>query len=163
MVALKFIKNPMFMIGVLMMFIFLWNISSENGAFSKRAELLQAHSCRAVLVKLDRRIPSSWRTKCDGNNLVVEINKTLPSLVEGVSLEQALYRELANDLMHISRNSPQDNLERTHYITVRMKYRNIQINSLTEGRFLAKLSQLTEPRIIAEHLHATVQTQIIEN
>lgn len=161
MIVEKFIKNPFFMIGILMMFIFLWDINQKDGFFAERKEVLQAHSCHAVLVNLKRRVPATWSLSCRGNNMEVTIIKDIKkeSLTKEATLQEVLYREMANDLMFLSRTSPSDNLERTHFITVKFEHPDLKITALTEGRYLARLSTLTEPRMIAEHLRATVQVQ----
>ncbi len=149
------------MIGLLMMFIFVWNLNQEDGMFARRAEILKAHSCHAALVKLKREIPANWTIICNANNMEVTIKKNIEksSLAEGVDLKEVLYREMANDLMHLAKKAPNDNLERTDYIVVKILNPKLDIHALTEGRYLARLATLTEPRIMAEHLRATVQVQ----
>ena len=72
----KIIKRPLLPIGILMAYVVIHDLS-ERGIInlSKRKEILKATSCRAVLVKLNRRIPKNWNTFCKDNNLTVTIKK----------------------------------------------------------------------------------------
>lgn len=148
------------MIGILMMFIFLWDVRKKDGFFAKRNEILMAHSCNAVIVKLSRRVPANWSMICSGNTLEIEIAKDFSVHTEDLDhLRKVMYRELANDFMHVSKTSPNDNLELTDFIIIKMNHPGLTLHALTEGKYLARLSTLTDPRIIAEHLKVTVQVQ----
>ena len=151
-------KNPFLVIGVLAALIFL---TTYRGKYSlqSRANKLIPTSCRALRVKLDRRIPGNWTSLCEGNNLVVEITDTT-SLPEGKG-EMVLYRKLANSMVEIAHHSPSDNLELTDTVTVKLHHPRFGLNALTEGKFMVKLQTMREASLIAEHLKATVQTQII--
>lgn len=152
-------KNPVLMVGILLMSIFLMNLSREGKLFEREA--LNPTSCKAVLVKLDRRIPASWKTECKGNNLNITLNKTImPKEKDNQEmLRTLLYRELANDLMAIANNSPSDNLERTEFISIKLIHPQMEIGALTEGKFLVKFSTLRDQRLIMEHFQQTVQVQ----
>lgn len=78
---------------------------------------------------------------------------------EKYPLPHALYRELANNLQFIARNSLNESLERTLIIRVHVIHSQMEINAITEGKDLAKLATLKRPEFIAEHLRATVQVQ----
>lgn len=147
------------MIGVLLMGLFIMDLFRQ-GKLSYR-ESLTPTSCRAVLVKLDRRIPASWNTECDGNNLNVVIQKNLKAKDEQDpdALRKILYRELANDLVALASNSPSDNLEKTQYISVKLIHPKIEIGALSEGRYVAKFATLRDQRLLMEHLQQTVQVQ----
>ncbi len=124
-----------------------------------------ATSCRAALVKLNRRIPSSWATRCEGNNMAVEIpltfkpDKKLSKKEADLRLRTFMYREMANDLVVVAKNSPSDNLERTDFIRLKMVHKKIEINALTEGRYLVKLATIKNKRLLAEHLKTTVNVK----
>ena len=150
-------KNPLLMIGILMMIIFLYQLKSKG--YFTRTKLIPS-SCRAVLVKLDRRIPSGWDTKCEGNNLAVSIPFTSEKkLQDKTKLRVLAYRELANHLVQIAKNSPSDNLERTDIVRVRLFSNNLEINAVTEGRFIVKLATIKTPKLLKEHLKNTVQVK----
>lgn len=145
------------MIGILLMTIFLFQLS-EKGFFGNRANLMPS-SCKSVLVKLDRRIPENWKSYCEGktvNNMVIEIESPIGKLPKD-KLRAALYRNLANDMILIAKNSPPDNLERTDFVRLKVRHTDGEINALTQGRFMIKLSTLTDMKLISEHIKTTVQ------
>lgn len=165
-------KNPMLVIGVLMMLIFLFQTGKKFNWWEMRRQKLMPSSCKAVLVKLNRRIPENWSTQCEGksyNNLAIEINypaekqeEKLKEKQKSKALKQVrvlLYREMANDLIAVAKNSPEDNLERTNIIRMKMIHPQMIINAITEGKYIVKLKTLTDKRLIAEHLKVTVQVQ----
>lgn len=163
-------KNPVLMIGVILMGLFITSQVREGGIGYR--ESLTPTSCKAVLVKLDRRIPESWQTKCTRNNLHVTMKKTiqpqLEDLGENPDIElvktryrQLLFRELANDLILLAKNSPESNLERTEIVTIKLLHPQLEIGAMTEGRFVAKFATLTDIKLIMEHLQQTVQVQEI--
>jgi len=168
----------MLVIGVLMMLIFVFQAGKKFNWWESRRQKLMPSSCKAVLVKLDRRIPQNWSTYCEGssyNNLAVEINyalekeeniKNKDSKVTPLSKEESikktralLYREMANDLISVAKNSPEDNLEKTDIIRFKLTHPQMVINAITEGKYIVKLKTLTDKRLIAEHLKVTVQVQ----
>jgi hypothetical protein len=151
-------KNPILAIGILLFSIFMMNLARQKNFWNSRVEGLRPTSCRAVLVKLDRRIPANWNTKCEGNNLAVLISvQDKEDWPYGKELQKFLYRTLANHMVHIARNSPTDNLERTDIIRIRLVHENLSINAVTEGKFIVKLATLKGSGFIAQHLKATVQ------
>jgi hypothetical protein len=157
-------KNPVLAIGILFMVIFLFQLGDKYNWMESRKEKLMPSSCKAVRVKLDRRIPASWATKCEGgdyNNLFVEFNvtETKNEKSSPKNLKALIYRTLANNMILTAKNSPTDNLERTNMVRFRLNHPKVQIDALTEGRFLVKLKTLTSPELIAEHLKVTVQVK----
>jgi len=156
----KLIQNPILAIGILMMFIFLVTAGPKLGWWEARSDKLRPTSCKAVLVKLSKRIPQNWKVFCEGEtkeNMAVVINSPIGSHEKKV--KELLYRSLANDLISIAKNSPEDNLERTPYVRVQVNHPKLILNALTQGQYLTKLRTLTVPKLIAEHLKVTVQIQ----
>ncbi len=155
-------KNPLLAIGILMMVILLFQLN-KKGFFESRRAKLTPSSCKAVQVKLDRRIPENWKTHCEGqsfNNLAILIKLSLKKkFKEKNDLKAYLYREMANNLIHIAKNSPDDNLERTDIVRLKIIHPQIEINAISEGRFIVKLATLKDKRLIAQHLQTTVQVQ----
>ncbi len=158
----------MLVVGVLMMLIFVFQAGKKFNWWESRRQKLMPSSCKAVIVKLARRIPQNWSVNCEGktyNNLAVEINYPVEKeeiKEKSQNLQQIralLYREMANDLIAVAKNSPEDNLERTDVIRLRMNHPKLVINAITEGKFLIKLKTLTDKKLIAEHLKVTVQVQ----
>lgn len=130
--------------------------------FSNYGEKLKPTSCKALMVKLERRIPKDWQAKCEGNNLAVEYNLKFPNNFRKDvpnPMRQFIYRDMANTLSIIAKNSPEDNLERTDIVRLRVQTEILTINAVTEGKMLAKLYHLTDPKLISQHLKATVQVQ----
>lgn len=158
MIAKNLFKNPILIIGILMMTIFLFNLK-KKGYFGENK--LIPSSCKSVLVMLNKRSPSTWRTECSNNNLSVEVYKNPDFKKLNTVLKQRayLYRELANDLSFIAKNSLNESLERVLIVRVKIISKNLDINSITEGRFLAKLATLKDKRFIANHLKATVKVK----
>ncbi|MBI2522251.1 MAG: hypothetical protein HYV97_17660 [Bdellovibrio sp.] len=166
-VYLWMMNRPILMVGVLFMAIFLYNINLKK-EFKDRQTILEAHSCPAALIQLNRHIPQSWKTQCDKNDMTVIITldekvlekilkqnhdpKKLNELIHAVH-----YRELANSLSHIAKNSPNYTLERIGNIKVLLETSKLKIGAYTHGQYLFKLPSLTDPTMIAEHLKATVQ------
>ncbi len=121
---------------------------------------LNPTSCRAALVKLDRRIPSNWTTACDLNTMIVLIDLSDKMLdIKSKEYKAYLYRELANSLVNIALKSPEDNLERVDWIKVSIKHKDNQIDALTSGKDLYKLATITDSNLIAQHIHNTVKVK----
>ena len=159
--AAKFMmKNPILMIGILFMVLFLYSIK-DKGIFSDHNQKLKATSCSATLVMLNKRVPQTWHPKCNKNNLVIIIDsKHLAAKQANIKqLRPLFYRELANNLIFISKNSPSDSLERVFMISLKMISDSFTLAAVTEGRYISRLATLKSPRFIAEHLKSTVQTQ----
>lgn len=160
MVSKLLTKYPIFMLGLLMMTIFLFQLR-DKGYFGSRKERMIPTSCRAVRVKLEKRIPSTWSSSCEGNNLAVEIKFLIEkgSVNDFNSLRAIMYRELANDLILIAKNSPSDSLERTDMVRIKISHSDLEINAITEGKFIIKLSTIKSKELIKDHLKATVQVK----
>lgn len=107
---------------------------------------------------LEKRVPATWDIECDADNLTVVIQTEL-KVAEAKNLKAALYRELANHLIFISKNTLNESLERTLMVRVHMVHPVMEINALTEGQYIAKLAYMKKPEFIANHLKATVQVQ----
>ncbi len=159
------LKNPILMIGILIFSISLMD-ANRRGVWKKVKNRFNPTSCRAVLVKLQKAVPQTWTTDCNDNNLEVVIDLTKldppPSLGEAERKRQhqiIMYRELANNLSFIAQNSPLETLERVYLVVIRQQSNYLQINSITEGKNVAKLATLKEPQFIRQLLQSTVKTQ----
>lgn len=169
-------KNPMLVVGVLMMLIFVFQAGKKFNWWEMRRQKLMPSSCKAVLVKLSRRIPANWSAHCEGttyNNLAIDINYPVEKISDSATKAEAksndpkairalLYREMANDLISVAKISPEDNLERTDIVRMKMIHPKLIINAITEGKYLVKLRTLTDKKLIAEHLKVTVQVQEVK-
>ena len=150
-------KKPILTIGILMFSIFLMNAWDKLG-FLKRD--LQTTACHGNLSKLEKSVPVTWKVFCEQNNLAVEITITTIAS-DDPELKQKLFRHLANDLVTISNLSQPDLLEKIMMIRLRLEHPKMQVNALSEGRYVAKLVNLKSQTHIAEHLQQTVQVNDI--
>lgn len=158
----KLIENPILAVGILMMFIFLATYGPKLGLWEARSDKLRPTSCKAVIVKLKKRVPANWKVFCEGDtkeNLAIEIQSSHLDIKDISKLRAVLYRQLANDLISTAKTSPQDNLEKTPYVRFLVIHPLMKLNALTQGQYLVKLSTLTDSKLIAEHLKVTVNIQ----
>ncbi len=162
MIAKVLFKNPILMIGILMVTILLLTLN-KKGMFFNRTELLKATSCNSVLVMLNKRTPETWTNKCRENNLEVNIESTLKpkQLKDPNTMKAVLYRELANNLIFISKNSLNESLERVLFVSVKINSQKMEINALTEGKYIAKLATMKNSKFISDHLKKTVKVKEI--
>ena len=153
------LKNPILGLGILFFIIFILDLERRNGFLKKRAESVQAVSCRGVLVMLNRRIPETWETKCEGNNLAVEVEFQAPSSNGITAIKTAMYRDLANHLQFISKNSLPETLENVGIVRFKIMHEKLDINAVTNGESLARLRGISNPKFLAEQLQTTVRVQ----
>ena len=151
------IKNPVFSIGILMLVLVLFDLS-RRGILPRFSEQVISKSCISANVMLKKRIPGTWFSECEDNNMVVTIH-TQQKVVKKTDLSKVLYRELANHLQFIAKNTLNESLERTLTVRVHLIHPEMKINALTEGKYLAKLATIERPEFIAQHLKATVMVQ----
>jgi len=156
------LKKPILAIGILLCIISLWDMH-RRGFFFSRWEKLQATSCKSVLVMLNKRIPANWTTSCEKNTLSVIVKFQAPNELPIKNLRQVLYRELANNLTFIAKNSLAESLERVSYVQLKIIHPKLTINALGQGKFVIKLKTLTNTQFIKGHLKATVQVQEVPN
>jgi hypothetical protein len=151
-------KKPVLMIGIIMFLLFLYQVASKEkwGIFAN-SKLIPT-SCRGVLVGLERRIPENWKVFCEGNNLAVEIKElSIPEDVENI--RPLLYRQLANHMAFLARNSANDILEKVFFVRFHLVHDKMTIDAVTEGKFIVKLSTLENSEHIMTHLKSTVQVK----
>lgn len=178
-------KNPVFMIGMLIAIIVIMDLQ-RRGIFGSYRDSLNPTSCRAVRVNLKKRVPENWKTECvDGrlmtpsnkdldidnhnpNDLVVNIQNPLATkFTEKLTdspkdrkvLEDLLYNRMANSLVQIARYSPLDILKNVGWVIVRMHHKDIILAARTKGMHIVKLATLTNKDFISQHLQNTVEVQ----
>jgi len=151
-------KNPVLVIGILLMVIFLTDLKKRGklGIFDRPDYI--PHSCKAVLVMLDKRIPNNWDTSCDENNLVVKIDSQLEN-IKPQNLKAAIYRNMANHFIFIGQNSPSETLERVFSVHLKIDHPILTIDALSSGEAVAKLATIKRPEFIADHLKASIQVK----
>lgn len=151
-------KKPILVIGIIMFSLFLFQVARKEkwGIFYN--EKLISTSCKGVLVALEKRVGANWKVFCEGNNLAVEIEETtIPK--NATNLRALMYRQLANHMAHVARNSPVDILEKVLFVRFRISHPGMTINAVTEGKFIVKLATLETPEHIMAHLQSTVQVK----
>lgn len=152
------LKKPILFLGILMFSMFLYQVSQREKWGIFHNEKFLTSSCRGVLVPLEKRVPANWKIFCEGNNLAVEIQElAIPK--QANNLKPLMYRQLANHMSHVARMSPQDILEKVNFVRFKMVHPNIEINAVTEGKFIVKLATLENVEHIMSHLQSTVQVK----
>ena len=151
-------KNPVLAIGIILFGLFLMQVSRDKkwGLFNN--EKLNPTSCKAALVKLQKKTPANWQLSCEGNNMAVEIKElAIPDKANNVKV--LMYRQLANHMAFIARSSTPDILEKVFFIRFKLMHPQLEINAVTEGKFIVKLVSLENPEHIMTHLQSTVQVK----
>ncbi len=151
-------KNPMLTLGIILFGMFLYQVGSKEkwGIFSN--DKLISTSCKGVVIQLEKRVPANWKIFCEGNNLAVEIDEiAIPP--KASHLEALMYRQLANHMSFVARTSHTDILEKVDFVRFRLSHKKMDINAVTEGKFIVKLSTLESPEHIMTHLKSTVQVK----
>lgn len=149
-------KNPVLIIGVILFVIFMFDQKKRD--YPLFGDRLIPSSCRAVVVKLEKRIPANWNLKCEKNNLAITIDSHV-TINKPQLLKPILYRNLANHLIFIAQNSPQETLERVFIVRMHVEHPLMVIDAITEGKDISKFATLTDKKFIADHLQATVQVK----
>lgn len=123
-----------------------------------KSDRLKPTSCRAALVKIDKHLPANWKTKCNDNNLDVVINEQQVA-ADATDFRAQLYRQLANHLVTLAKISQADILEKVFIIHLKLLHPKMEIDAITEGKYVAKLNTLSLPEFIKDHLKQTVQVK----
>jgi hypothetical protein len=151
-------KNPVLAIGIILMALFIMQVArKEKWGFFYNGRL-STTSCNGVIVRLEKKIPSNWRAFCEGNNLAVEIKEVaVPS--GATNLQMLLYRQLANHMSFVARTSTIDILEKVDWVRFKLVHPRLEINAVTEGKFIVKLATLETADHIMAHLKSTVHVK----
>jgi hypothetical protein len=151
-------EKPVLAIGIIMFGLFLFQVSRDKKWGLFHNEKLVATSCRGVLVRLEKKIPANWKAFCEGNNLAVEIKEiALPE--NSTNLKSLMYRQLANHMSFVARITHSDILEKVYFVRFKVDHPKMEINAVTEGKFIVKLATLETPEHIMTHLQSTVQVK----
>lgn len=145
--------------GIIMMTLFILDYRSKkegNKSIFFR-DAFTSWACKPVVQKLKKSSPDNWKYICTEDNLkiIIEVNNNVPKSKE----LKLLYRELANNLMYISKNSPEDNLERVLVVHTQLIATHYRVDAITEGKHLTKIQYLKDNRFIKQHLQATVKVK----
>lgn len=151
-------QKPVLAIGLIMFGLFLYQVANDRKWGIFHNEKLISTSCKAVVVRLEKKIPENWKIFCEGNNLAVDINEVaIPP--EAANLKVLMYRQLANHMSFVARNSHSDILEKVYLVRFKLNHPKMVINAVTEGKFIVKLATLESPEHIMTHLKTTVQVK----
>lgn len=151
-------QKPVLAIGIIMFSLFLYQVASDKKWGIFQNDKLIATSCKAALVRIQKKVPENWKTFCEGNNMAVEIQElTIPE--KATNLRALMYRQLANHMSFIARSSTPDILEKVDFVRFRVDHPKMVINAVTEGKFIVKLATLESPEHIMAHLKSTVQVK----
>lgn len=151
-------QKPVLAIGLLMFGLFIYQVASDQKWGIFHNDKLIATSCKAVLVRLEKKIPDNWNVFCEGNNLAVEIKEVVVP-ADATNLRALMYRQLANHMSFVARSSHSDILEKVFFVRFKLTHPKMVINAVTEGKFIVKLSTLETPEHVMTHLQSTVQVK----
>jgi hypothetical protein len=150
-------KKPMLTLGIMMMAtVALQSQGIINLSFFRSK--LKPTSCRAALVRLERQVPATWKVYCEDNNLAVEI-KELGKPGDPKEVRVFLYRQLANHMVELAKLSQVDILEKVFIVRVKLMHPQLEINAVSEGRYVAKLATIHSPEFLKDHFQQTVQVK----
>jgi hypothetical protein len=152
------IKNPVLAVGIIMFGLFVIQVSRDKkwGIFNN--DKLISNSCRGSLVRIEKKIPANWKIFCEGNNLAVEVQEVaIPEKATNINV--LMYRQLANHMSFIARVSTPDLLEKVFLVRFKLTHPKLEINAVTEGKYIVKLNTLENPEHIMSHLKSTVQVK----
>jgi hypothetical protein len=152
------LKKPILVLGILMFVLFILQVNRKEKWGIFHNEKLLSSSCKAVVIPIERKIPANWKLLCEGNNLAVEIQEVAIPAKAG-NLKMLMYRQLANHMAHIARMAPLDILEKVYFIRFKLTHPEMEINAVTEGKFIVKLATLENTEHIMAHLKSTVQVK----
>lgn len=148
-------KNPILAMGILMFGLFIMQVYRKEKWGLFHNDRLIATSCRGALVRIEKKIPANWKTFCEGNNLAVEIKEVaIPE--KATNLKVLMYRQLANHMAFIAKVSTTDILEKVDFVRFKLMHPKLEINAVSEGKYIVKLLTLENPEHIMTHLKSTV-------
>lgn len=151
-------KKPVLAIGIILFGLFLYQVANKEKWGIFHNDKLISHACNGSLIKLKNKVPENWNIFCEGNNMAVEINEVaIPE--KASNLKSLMYRQLANHMSFIARTAHADILEKVFLVRFKLMHPKMEINAVTEGRFIVKLVTLESPEHIMSHLKSTVQVK----
>lgn len=155
-------KKPILMMGIIMMGLFIYDYRSNRignkSVFYRDA--FTTWACKPVVAKLEKLTPSNWTYVCNKDNLKIMLN--LSKDVQKINERAVIYREMANSLIYISKNSPEDNLERVPIIYLSITGTHYRVNAISSGKDILKLKNMQTTNFIQQHLQSVVKVKEIE-
>lgn len=151
-------QKPVLAIGLIMFGLFIYQVARDQKWGIFHNDKLIATSCKAVTIRLEKKIPENWKIFCEGNNLAVDI-KEIAIPENATNLKSLMYRQLANHMAFVARTSHTDILEKVFFVRFKVSHPKMVINAVTEGKYIVKLATLETPEHIMAHLQTTVQVK----
>jgi hypothetical protein len=154
-------EKPVLAIGIIFISLFLFDLN-RRGYLDSFKNRFNPTSCYGALPYLSKRLPKESKARCDNNNLRVSWTIAIGELIRVDKPEKILaanYRELANNLTFIAKNTPQELLNAITTVTLMQEGEDYTLTAISEGRKLSLLKDLKSPELIAEHLRNTVKVQ----
>lgn len=155
-------KKPVLVMGIFMMGLFIYDYKSnklgKKSIFHRDA--FATWACKPVVAKLEKLTPANWSYTCNQDNLKImfDLNKDINKANE----KTLIYREMANTLIFISKNSPDENLERVPVVYLSLSGTHFKVNAITSGKEILKLKNMKTTSFIQQHLQSTVKVKEIE-
>ena len=144
--------------GIIMFSLFIFQVVKKEKWGIFHNDKLISTSCRGILVRLEKKIPQNWKVFCEGNNLAVEIREiAIPD--KATNLKALMYRQLANHMAFVARNSMNDILEKVLFVRFHLVHSQMTLDAVTEGQYIVKLTTLENAEHIMTHLKSTVQVK----
>lgn len=151
-------KKPILTLGIMMILtVWLSSIGMLNVGLFKNSRV-KPTSCRAALVRIEKHIPQNWKVSCSDNNLNVVI-KELQVPSDAPDYRAAMYRQMANHLVSLGQVSQTDILEKVFIVHMKVTHPKMDIDAISEGKYVSKLATLTKSEFIRDHLKQTVQVK----
>ena len=148
-------KNPILMIGILFVIIFLFQLK-KMGYLDSRRDKFKSPACAAAISPIKKKVPSYWDLDCDEGNLIIEVTIKNEAKFTGKELQVFLYKEMANTYFSLAKMSPLVFLQKVPYVKVSVISDKNQIDGLSKGAQVGQMSTLNNPEIIANHIKGTV-------
>ena len=159
----KVFKNPLVIIGILMLFILYMDLN-RRGIFNSAR--YSTFSCNAVIPTLKKATPPYWKLQCQKNNLHITIDylksphlSKVDQMIDRDTIRSFAYKDLANAITLTAVKSPQDLLERVDIVRFEQIFPQLTLNSITEGEDLTPLAKMENQKNIANLLKEKVQVQ----
>lgn len=156
MIGQYLLKKPILGLGILMCVVVLLNAKNRDPWGILSNDRLKPTPCKAVLVRLEKKVPENWRVSCEENDLSVEVvamTKFPPKKFD----KALLYRELANNLFLLANTSTQDILAKIRWVKMTQYQESLDIFAIGSGEHISKLASLNSKKFIMDHLKSTIR------
>ncbi len=152
-------KKPVLPIALLMAYILFHKLAVQGklDKFLKRDGVIP-YSCRSAMVKLRRRIPPVWKAECQKNIMYLEAPFSMPPAPMETKVQRmAMYREMANHLVFVSRNAPDDNMLHVQLVRLDVTSSNLTLQAAVLGKDLVPMAVIPTQQLLAQYLQKVVR------